>query len=690
MQRVFLRFNVWLVSLAAVIGAVDRRYTSIRVVQADSLVHYNMLLAWLRHGASPRGFTLTPSPYFIDMVVQLPVLWLAPDMESFSYWLACAYAILIFAGVYAVLRVGLACGPLIAAATAAAAMVGSYTLAPQSVIVHAFIVNHTSEVFTTLGMLALVHAWFAPGARHRRYAPALYVLSVAACVTSSSFFIATYCVPSAIAAVGLIGAGSVDRRRLAWFLGLGVIGALVGLVSIAAISRYAWPVRVDRYMGALRSYHVFHHTVHVEPGRRRAVWAVLVAAIGSLALAVVGRRRRWNAGRMFLLAFFPAAVITCTGMPIARGAFDGGYAFRYVQLPWLLAMMFYASVLAHGAIAIVAKIARPRPSWLPWSSAVLGIIGVAVIATRGGALTMYDAASLTSPTVRCVQDAERNAGLQDGLSTWWFARYVNAARHASAWRSPYVVVQLLTTVPPIVDPRDNDLEWFDGSYRGGATLNFLSTDGLDDAALQFFRDRIGPPDQIVTCPAPRNYRPDPKPTFELWIYDHRDAQERLAEFVTRGNVTSRFAPIVPTKQVSVDLEWAAFRSYPFDSGLVGTHRVWHAGDGDRVLRVEPMYLPSGRYSFDVELSTISQVAGGEGVAQIVIWQDNNGELARSVVTVGEKHARVTLDVHQHGGSTSGDLIVIDVVPGTAESIDVSAIVVTQLEAAGISPFQMFR
>src|SRR5262249_54209571 len=158
--------------------------------------------------------TLTPSPYFIDILVQLPIALLAPDYERFAYALAVTYAVLIFASLFLVVRIALAVTSTFALAITGAVIAMFYAYAPFNVVMHAFIVNHTSEVLTTLGLLALVRAWFVRGARARRDRPYVYALLIALCVASSPFFIATYCLPAAFAATALLGTADVDRRRL--------------------------------------------------------------------------------------------------------------------------------------------------------------------------------------------------------------------------------------------------------------------------------------------------------------------------------------------------------------------------------------------------------------------------------------------------------------------------------------------
>jgi hypothetical protein len=696
MMRLYVGINTLVLSLSTALHAFDARLAALRagtLVMPDSLVHYNMLLAWWRHGDSPRGFTLTPSPYFIDMLVEFPLMLLAPDFEQWSYALACAYAVLIFTALYLVVRIVLEFPTVLAAAVTGLTMVGFYKLAPFDFVMHTFVVNHTSELFTTLGLIALLHGWFRPGARSRRYAPYVYVALVAICVASSPFFIATYCIPVALAATAIVGTAYMSRRRLAQFVGLTALGSVSGLLALAILARYAWPVRGDYYGDAWTAFKTFKHSLYVEPGGWRAGWATLLAMIASVALAFIGRRtRRWAIPTVFLLAFFPACALACVVLPLKRGAFGGPYEFRYITLPWLLTLAFYvttatrlASVCGRPMMRRLPRIAVPR--MLPWAAAVLTLAAFAIAATCRGSLTMDDEGSLTSSTLRCVRDAERHGGIEDGLSTWQLARYVNAARYAADWGSPYVVVQLLPLDHATVDPRDNNLTWFEGRYRGGATkLNFLITAAMSDAALAFFREHIGAPDRTITCPSPTSG------SFALWVWDRDDAQHRLADFVTHDNLRSPFSPVIGATRMAIDVEWG-MSADPRSSRLVARRRIWSRDEnpaGAVVAEINPMFLPSGRYRLEVDLAAEAPSGSTDPVGELRVLQDGTGVVGRRIVVGGDNQPSMEFEIVNRGGPTSGASEVIDVIAGTATSIAVAGATLTLLDERGISPFQIFR
>ena len=668
--------------LGAVWHAFDAAYRVARwfhiAAPPDSLLHYNMLLVWWRHGDSPRGYTLTPSPYFIDIALQLPIALLAPDFERFAYVLALVYALLIFAALAALLAIVFAASRALAVLVAGVAVVGFYTRAPFSLILHSFIYNHTSEVFASLGLVVLLERLFRPGAPHRWYAALLYAVALAGCVTSSPFFIATYCVPSSIAVASVVGTQHVTWRRLVRFAGLSIVSALAGLVVLAIIGRYVWPVRQDHFAARSfwRTFRTVVATLHAEPGAWHLALAALAGAMASAVLAVIGRVRRWPVPLRFVLAYYPASLIACVLLPLKRGAFYGAYELRYFQLPWLLTAAFYVGVAGWIARAIAGRVRwRPTlPRWSRWSVGVLAVgAGVALVATASGPLTVAAPASTTSASIACFAEAERTAGLQDGLAGVWMARYLNAARLGPAWRSAHVVVEIASYADAAINPHENNLLWFDGAYRGGAArLNFLVTHELNDAALETWRARLGAPDHVITCPSPADLRYT-RATFEIWVWDRDEPQRTLAEIVTHDNLRGPFTPVVGAREMSIDRTW----------GMVTTH-----DENGEVIRTRPIFVPGGRYRLDLDLSVTHAVASGAPVAEVVVFVDRH-RTQRFPVLAGTRHAALEIRV-SNTGATSGNMLTIAVAARTPTSVSLSAMKLTPIALAGIAPFEIFH
>jgi len=696
LRAAFTRLNVVALAVAAAVRGFDAAYHGTRLVHAvmpDNLLLYNQLLGWIRHGDSPLGYTLTPAPYFLDMALELPLMLVAPDFEWFAYALALVYALLIGASLAAVLRVVLDVDRVVAIVGSAAALLAFYSSAPLWLVMHAFICNHTSEIFSTLGLVALVHAWFRLGAPRQRFAVAAYPAVVVVCVASSPFFIVTYCVPVAIAVGSLVGSEQVSWRRLAGFLGLTALGALLGLILLAVISRYAWPIRSDHWwQQPWRAYARLRNLVRADPRLLHIALAVFVGVLASSALAVVGRLRGWRAPLRFALAFYPAAVVAAIAVVIKRGAFLGPYELRYFHASWLLTCVFYVAAAIVAGRALLRRLrARGLPSaprWLPWTAGALGAAGLALVATARGPLTMFEPASLTSPTVRCFADAERAGLLQDGVATVWSARYLNAARLAPAWQSPNVIVELLQSPVPSLHSQENNLVWLNGPYRAGRTkLNFLITHGLSDDALKAWRGWVGAPDRTIHCAAPL----EGQTSFELWIWDRDDAQRRLAEIVTHSNQRGPFAPIIAASDMAIDVEWG-MDTPATDGELVGRRRVWRRAihrAGGTVAVSRDAFVPGGRYRLDLELDALPSGAGGEPVAEVIVGVEG-APPQRFAIAAGTHHASLEVELRNPGGATSGYATTIAVNARAAETIELSGMTLTLLALDAVSPFEIFR
>ena len=571
----------------------------------------------------------------------------------------------------------------------------------QRDVLHAFIDNHTSELYSTLGLVALVHLLFRPQAARRRYAPALYIAALMACVISSPFFIATYCVPATIAATSLVGTAYVSWRRLAWFLGYSVFGALAGLFVLAVISRYVWPVRGDLYpLTARESYNAFTTLLATDVGIGRTAKVTVVAAIASAALAVIGRRTgKFGEPVIFLLAFFPAALLGCVLLPLKRGAFTGAYELRFLQLPWLLACGFFAAMMISGLRWLARRLQRGRglPA-LPRQLTCGGVTGaviaaIALFVTARGPLSLFDPDRCTAAELRCIKTVEDSGALRDGIATVYIARYMNAARHAAEWRSPHVVVQVNSGSPPVISAAENNILWFNNGFRHGrGRLNFVATHLLDDKTLESVRTWIGDPDRTVSCPLAFDHRPDGKGTFDFWIYDRPEAQQRLAELVTRDNYRSAFAPLVGAKVMNIDLEWGAVAE-PTEGEYVRGRRVWRRGvhlEGGTTI-VRPFFAPSGRYRLEIDLTSVPpKPEEDQPLAAIHIYMHNKPRIKLALIRIGTTHAVVEFDARNLGGPTSGAPLWITVVAEAAESIEISAIKLTLIKRSGIDPLRIFR
>lgn len=329
------------------------------------------------------------------------------------------------------------------------------------------------------------------------------------------------------------------------------------------------------------------------------------------------------------------------------------------------------------------------PPGLKWTSGVLGAAAIAVFSMFHGSLKMDEEASRTSSTIQCFHNAEQKGMVRDGLATWWLARYLNAARHAEGWKSPHVVVQLLANnYPPNVDPRDNNLLWFHDGFRSGkGRLNFLVTHSLPEETIRFFRERVGVPDRVITCPV----RPDGKETYELWIWDRADAQQRLTDFVLFDSVRSPFSPVIGATSMAIDAVWGMYAT-PGQSDLIDHRRVWRRGSHPpgEVLQINAMWVPSGRYRLDLQLKAVALSSADAPVAELHLVQDHVKQARSFPIAAGPGLSSFELEIDNFGGPTSGAAISFSLTTGAAEAIEVAGATLTLVERRRISPFGIFR
>jgi hypothetical protein len=699
------RIGAVVLALCAMLRGFDAAYLAYRLtpvaVPPDSLIHYNGLLWWVRFGDSPRGFTLTPSPYLIDVALQLPMSVLVPNFEHFSYRLGEIYALMFLVTLYMVLRYALATTRLVAFVIACLGVIGYYHLAEWGLYEHAFMANHTSLVPATLAVVALVFALFRPEAKPRRLAPLYYVLALFVCVLSDPFAIGTYCVPACCAATALLGTPAMRLRRLIWFVALTGIATIAGLVALALMARYIWPVRGDNYAyTATQSLHLVWKMVTTVDGMWRITILAVVGAAASTALFFIGRRKgTLNAPALFMLAYLPTCLVACVVLPIKRGAFDSPYALRYITLPWLLITTLFAAFVVLGVNALVKRSLRDRAMTIPrWGTHAaaggLAAVGLVTVLTGHGPVKMFSQEATTGAMLRCVNKIERNAQLQDGLGDVYIARFVNAARLSSYWHSPYVVVQVYESPPPFQNARESNVLWYNDDVwrQGRAKINWFATHNMPDVTVQSVRDTIGEPDQIHECPSPVDMRPDAKPTFQIWVWDRPDAQQRLAELMTRNNMRSPFSPAIGKTRMPIDMNYGMYTDAKSGQYLDG-HRLWRRGEHleGHLAYIRHFWVPSGRYRIELDLASVPRTPTSSAVAELVVHMERRTKpIAQFPIPPGATRHTFELDIDNFGGATSGDLLWMYLHTRDAERLDLSSMTLVLVEPKGIDPFRIFR
>lgn len=680
-----------------------------RSVAPDTLIYYNAIAGWWHRGDTPLGETLLPSPYFIDMLLQLPLFGMSKDFEQFYYDLAMLYWGIVVSGLYLISRRVVR----LSAAMAMAASVGTmwlyFATFPQEFIIHVFMQNHTSELgMSLLGAGAFLPRRFraASGGEASRSRPSRWaiaqVLFVGVNVASSGFFIATYVVP--FTAATLIDFAMFRKgRETAITLAAVVAGALLGWMTDVFVSAYLWPIRLDRYEnGALESFAAWSNAVRIYSGRA-FLWGALAATTVSTLIAVRRWRRRVSEPEggvtVALVAFGVTAALATNGVPVARGAFLSAYEFRYVQLPCVLAVFAFVVVCGEG----VRRLVRRLPTWgaiedgLRRKSANGAIVVAAIVASAvlvaslEGPLSRSSLASNTAPLIECFERVQRDASLKEGVATVVLSRFLNAARARGGSESRDVIMEMFHWDPPSVQPSENNRVNFREIERRGRTINFIATDRFSRRGLEYFVSRVGRPDRTFRCPMPSDWVVDNAKTFEIWVYDTRAAQDRLAKLVAGDPMRGVFGPPWHEKTLDIQPIWGMVAAKE-NSVLEDGRWVWRSEEHPPAAVVassKPFFVPSGRYRATVEVSATG--SENEALPRAEFVAALSGRiLSRGFLIRGESRAVIEFDVYNHGGPTSGEYLDVFLVAGRAERIEVSGMTVEQLESTGVDVLRLVR
>ena len=115
----------------------------------DDLLYFNALQDWQRSGSPIRGYTLLPSPYFLEFALDRILVFFTSDFELFAY---------VLSGIFAICLAGsfLLFGYVYCRDWRRAAIVSllSYScfylfLIPIGIRLHVFLQNHTLASITT-------------------------------------------------------------------------------------------------------------------------------------------------------------------------------------------------------------------------------------------------------------------------------------------------------------------------------------------------------------------------------------------------------------------------------------------------------------------------------------------------------------------------------------------------------------
>jgi hypothetical protein len=690
LSRFVRALGPWLFTLLVTAGAFDISYQESRAIESvlgDNLLAYNELLTWRQLGDPLTSFTLTPSPYFIDLLFQLPIALLSDDFERFAYWEALGYGTGAAAALIVLFR-SLGASRWASALSSALTMTVYFLCFPQELVLHLHVPNHTSEVIGSILGLALLVKLTKDAARPLPREYALFGVLVFVSTLSSTFFFATFLVP-ALGALAVVAIDRARRRTALALMALAVVCAAAGTTVQALVSAYWWPIRKDIYLLTLRQSAEHLRDVLLQPNHRVAPAGFAVGV--TLALVLLARSPRARRALCVPLVFYLVAVISCLGLPVARGAFQWTYSFRFLQVPALGSV----AIVVACAVRAFSEAASTRRVLTRVASSLL-IAGVPILLSFfRGPLTESSARSMTAPLLACMRSPEHLPLLEDGLASVLPARFMNASFRGPARGLPNLVVEIERWHPPSLVSSENNISWFRDGYRKGAhSLNFVVTFQLPTESLAWLRRRVGEPDIVFRCPLPADWRPwrvadRMDEQVETWVWTSAAAKKTLREMVLEDNMRGLF--VRPSDhEATIGAKWGM-------NGTEGTELVdgsltWRRGEAryPRVAWTRPMFAPAGRYRADVELQVEGLTPAAAHGVTITAYL-GAGPIARVEVPTGARSASFEYVSQNPGGAVSGfdTWFVVDAEPA-AVRVAVHAIRLTRLEAAAVDPLRVFR
>lgn len=676
----------WIFLLLVTAGAFDVAYQGSRAVEAvlpDDLLAYNALRAWIDLGDPLTSFALTPSPYFVDLLLELPLAVVSSDFERYAYFLALAYAAGTASALHLVFRaLDVARWP---SACGSSATIAVYFLVfPQSLVRHLHVSNHTSEVIATLLGLALLLWLTRADTPPRRREYALFFGLVLVNVLSSTFFVATFLAPAA-GALAFVALDRARRPRAARLAVLALIAAAMGIYAQAFISTHAWPIRKDVYGQTVMQSGKQLVTVLDHPDRRVALASLVVGLIFAAVLLVRVRAYR------VVVVFFVLTVLACAGLPVLRGAFERAYSLRFLQLPALGS----AALMTGYVVLRLSPLVDTRPRATRAARALAFVAVVVLLSLFRGPLHELDPRSTTAPMLACLRAPEHAALLEDGLATGLPARFLNASFRGRARAVPNVVVQLERWHPPSLVASQNSTAWFKDGYRHGRrSLSFLMTFQLSTESLTWVRSRIGQPDVVFRCPLPTDWRAGRVPDrmdeeIETWVWTNEESKRRLEDMVLHDNMRGLFAS-PSDREATIGAKWG-MNGGSDASELAGDAWVWRRREGAsaRVAITRPMFAPAGRYRADFDLTVNGAAAGAAGATVLAFVGAE--PVARVGVAASAPSASFEYVSTNAGGAIGGEQtwFAVDAESG-AEEVELRAVRLTRLDAAAVDPLRVFK
>ncbi len=700
----------------------------------DDLLYFNALQDWLRSGSPIRGYTLQPSSYFLEFLLDRIVIFFTSDFELFAYVVSGIFAI-CFAGSF------LLFGYVYCRDWARAMIISllSYSslylfLIPMGIRLHLFLPSHTFASITTPVAMAMLAVSLTSASR-RSYIGWCVALALLTAINvfSDPIFIADFIVPGAMTCVllAILPRTRLPRLALSGFA-LCASGA-IAMVLLELCSVFLWPHRVDFYapVFTLTNTRVLHVNGNaglfefiLEKQHRNLLRLFVIAFFGAalwLGIQIrlyCAREQEFQAmqerrlARVVLTVAGLSATVTSVAMPVLRAAFQTPYEWRY----FLVASMFL-SLAVGGAIAYAGFSAwsvfvtyvnserwRTQHNRLLHTMNVMPAIATSLrlaahafrfTAARGvvlsgavllvvigfGALNSIrvgDKRSPATPFLSCVAAVTEKEKLHDGLASAYASVILRAGHAAPQFRHEGKVFQTsFTDLFSYLEPSNNNVRWMSNELlqKEGGLDYVIFEEGRDSPAAQDnIREFVGDPAVIEVCPHPDNFLQGPHKTY-IWVYKDSAARGRLTNLVLWDNNREIFFPSFKLGTLVVDPVFGAY-SAPGEGSTRQGRRGWTRDtdrQGGRFFETKPIFLPPGKYRVHICLST-DQGTGQAPIATAeVSWGGNI--LLRRDIGGAERDFVATFDLNAKGGPTSGNVTVVTLFAGDVSHVEVCSLTI---------------
>jgi hypothetical protein len=716
----------------------------IRGAWPDDLIYFNALQDWQHSGSPIRGYTLLPSPYFLEFALDRILVFFTSDFELFAY---------VLSGIFAICLAGsfLFFGYVYCREWRRAAVISllSYSgfylfLIPMGIRLHVFLQNHSLASITTPAAMAMLAVSLTSTSR-RSYIGWCVALSLLTGISvfSDPLFLADFLVPGAMTCVllAILPGTRLSRLALSGFA-LCASGA-IAMVLLELCSVFFWPHRLGFYAPVFtitdtRVLHVngnaglfeFLLDKHHRNLLRLFVTAFFGAAIwwgmqiraycaGQQESQAIQKRRL---ARIVLTVAGLLATVTSVAMPALRGAIPSYYEWRY----FLVASMFL-SLAVGGAVTYAGFFAWSvltthvnNERWQARQRRLLDTIDVMQViaastslrlaayafrfaAARGAVLSgvvllfaigfcavnpirVGDKRSPATPYLSCVAAVTEREKLHDGLASAYASVILRAGRAAPQFRHEGKTFQTsFTDLFSFLEPNNNNVRWMSNELlqKEGGLDYVIFEEGRDSPAAQDnIRQFVGEPAVIEVCPHPDNFEQDGYRTY-IWVYKDSAARGRLTNLVSWDNNRDVFFPPSRLGTLVVDPVFGGY-SVPGEGSMRQGRRGWTREadrQGGRFFQTKPIFLPPGKYRVHICLSTEDGTSPGPLATAEVSWGGNI--LLRRDAGGAEREFVATFDLNAQGGPTSGNATLVTLFAGNVSDVEVCGLTI---ERYGLGEF----